>query len=523
MTDYISRPPFNEKGFAVYEGHKKKRQPTPLRWIIPAGVAVVVLLIVLLAMRPKEAAPFCRKAVKNAITGSIGSGDPLLRAMGLGDMRETLESRNYDLDSVLSVRGIDAGEDTRLYSLLEEFGMKPEDVPAGVGLAIGLESGEDTGKYGKVSVAYSGIQLPVLKGWWNDHEMTLSSSRLSDAGLSFVYSELLDGWQDNTAWLLIEDEEKREEIRSKAQDIVNGYKIKRLISQFIDGRSPMEYFGKGFDAAMDALLSRISFEEAKNASGRPVQEKIYVGGEHLLCYGYHAELETEEICKRIRTVTGLAEANLHCVEDSQTTEAMLFITRRGELISLDFSLKLVVFGEEIPLSFSYKASGSRNPHDHFTIDMTAYVKEKPINLVVTKNTTKNAYSVRSVWSATVSTEDEEGSVTISSDYENGNLTVKAGTTLGGNSVGGLEAAAKVTNGEEFALDFRNMKFRDTFTGTSVDLSWKLSVKSREGEFSGKLPKLVHDVNRMNEEEWREFYDEVETNLDTYLGYLEDLF
>ena len=49
------------------------------------------------------------------------------------------------------------------------------------------------------------------------------------------------------------------------------------------------------------------------------------------------------------------------------------------------------------------------------------------------------------------------------------------------------------------------------------------MKSREGEFSGKLPKLVHDVNRMNEEEWREFYDEVETNLDTYLGYLEDLF
>lgn len=525
MNEHISRPPFDENGYAAYEGQSKKKSITPLRWIIPAGLLLIVAVIVLIIrFRPKEPGAFCRAAIKDAVTDSFGGGDPLIKALGLDDVRKMLESRDFTVDTVVAVQSIEAEEGTDLYDLVGLIGMKPEDIPSGIGLGVTVESRKDQGFHAKLAVTLSSIRLVLLRFWGNDSQMTVGSQRLAKEGLTFSYRELFDTWYDNPGWSLV-PEEDREETKDDIRDFLTKYKILSILSRFIDGNSPLEYIGTGYDEAMDKLLSRIRFSEAKNASGRRVQEKFHVGGEYILSYGYHAEIDAEEICKRIRSVAGFSADEFKPANGAETIEAMLYITRRGELISIAFETEIDYKGKSVPFSFVYEAGGDLDPQDHFTINVKLGLGEDPIAITIAKDTVKNPYGIRSRWDGALQLGESSYAIQILSDFDpkSDKLNVTAKTFWNGASVGGLEAEGDLKADEEYSLNFRKMKFWDTFSGATLNLTWKILVSPKEDSFTTEPPKTLLDVNHMSEEEWNAFYEEVKENLDSYLEYIGDLF
>ncbi len=525
MNEHSVRPPFDENGYAVYEGQSKRKKATPLWWIIPAGLLLIVAVIVLvIRFRPKEPGAFCRAAIKDAVTDSFGGGDPLIKSLGLDAVRKTLESKDFTIDTVLAIDSIEADEDTDLYNLVGLVGMEPGDIPSGVGVGFTVESKKDEGFHAKVAVTLSSIRLVLLRLWGNESEMTLASPRLAKEGLTFSYRELFDTWYDNAGWSLL-PEESRDGTRDSVEGVLTKYKILSILSRFIDGNSPLQYFGEGYDKAMDNLLAKIRFTEAKNASGRRVQEKFHVGGEYILSYGYHAEIDTEEICKRVRSVTGFSAEDFKPAEGSEVVEAMLYITRRGELISVSFATEIDFRGTIVPLTFSYEASGDTDPQDRFTITAEIGLPENPISLTVSKNTVKNAYGIRSRWDGSLALDGSEYAIQIQSDYDpkGKKLDVAAKTFWNGTSVGGMEAEGEVKPEEEYAMNFKKMKFWDTFSGSTLNLTWRFTVSPKEDDFTTSPPKQLLDVNRMSEEEWEAFYEEVKDNLDSYLEYIGDMF
>lgn len=522
--EHISRPPFDENGYAVYEGQSKKKKSTPLRWIIPAGLlAIVAIVVIILCCRPKDSNAFCRKALKDAVSDSVGSGEPMIQAIGLDTIREYLMGGNYAINTTLAVQSVEADEGTLLYGLLDDIGFKPEEIPKGVGVAFGVEALEGQGAYESVSLAISMIRIVLLRAWSNKESITLASQRLHEEGLLLNYKEIRDSWQNNPGWALV-PEKYRETIRNKAQEIISKYKINSIFARLTEGTSPFSYFGTGYESAVNALLRKISFEEAKNASGQRLQEKIHVGKENLLCYGYQATVKTDEICKRLRSLTGLSEKNLHFADGEEEIEALMFLTRKGEMISLDFSTAIIVYGEKVPVTFSYQASGENDPQDHFTMTLDLQMKE-PVTFVFTKNTTENAYGIRSSLDASIDWKGVTYSASLQSNFKDGGdtVTIDANTYYNGGSIGGLQAVLQVTEDEqERNLNFTELKLWDTYTGTTVNLTWRIGVAVKEDEFSAKPPKVVHNVSEMSEEEWKEFYDKVKNNLEDYIDTLSGL-
>ena len=523
--EHISRPPFDENGYAVYEGQSKKKKSTPLRWIIPAGLlAIVVLVTVILCLRPKDPNEFCREALKDAVSDSFGSGDPMIHAIGLDSVREYMMGGNYSLGTTVAVQSIDAAENTALYKLIKKIGFEPKDIPKGVGVSLGLEALEGQGAYESVSLAISMIKLVLLRAWNNREAVTIASQRLHEDGLLLNYKELRDSWQNNPAWAFV-PEKNRDKIINQVQEIIEKYKINSIFTRLTEGTSPFSYFGTGYASASKALFKKITFKEAKNASGQRLQEKIHVGKENLLCYGYQASIETDEICKRIRSLVGLSTQNLHYAEGSEEIEALMFLTRKGELISLEFSTELVVYGTNVPIHFFYQASGENDPQDHFTLTLELLMKE-PVTIVFTKNTTVNAYGIRTTLEATADVKERRYSASLQAAFKDGGdiVTVDANTYIDGGSVGGLQATIQVSNEEkEWSVNFKDLKLWDTYTGTAVNLTWKITAAVKEDEFSAKPPKVVHNVSEMSFEEWKEFYDKAKSNLEDYIDTLTDLF
>lgn len=526
MQEFVPRPPFDENGFAVYEGQPKKKKSTPLQWIIPAGLLLIVAGVILWAVfRPREPEKFCRAALKDAITDSFAGGDPLIRELKLESMRKMLESKDFSLITVIAVQSLEAREGTGIHNLLDKVGMEPEDIPKGLGLSIGVESKKDQGFQARLGIALSSIQVTIIRLFGDSEYLTVTSPRLMKDGLGFSYRELLDTWYDNPGWGLV-DEDSREETKNDIRDFLVKYRVEGLLSLFIDGNSPLTYFfGEGYDAAIDNLLGKIRFEEAKNASGRRVQQKFNVGGESVLCYGYNASFETEEICKRIRAVTGLKKEDFDVVEGEETIEAHLYITRRGELIYAEFSTELSILGRTVPVTLRYEASGTDDPQDHFTLTLSTIVGEQAVSAAISKNSSKNAYGVRSQWDGELMLGEDSYGITIQSSYSPKDeiLEVTAKTFMDGSMVGGLEAEAKVTPDKEYEINFRNMKIWDTYSGTTANLTWKITVAPMEEGFSQQPPSVVHDVNRMTYEEWEAIYEEISDNLETYMDYLSGLF
>lgn len=525
LMEHISRPPFDENGYAVYEGQSKKKKSTPLRWIIPAGLlAIVACIVIILCLRPKDVNPFCRKALKNAISDSFGTGDPMVRRLGFGDVREYMMGGNYELGTTISVQSVEAKEGTALFGLLDQIGLKPEDVPKGVGLGFTIEALEGKGAYENLSLAVSMIKLVLLRAWNDRESVTIASQRLHEDGLKFDYGKVLGSWKDNAAWSLV-PADKRDGIKNQVQEILTSYKISSIISRLTKGTSPLSYFGSGYESAANALLRAISFEEAKNASGQRLQKKIHVGKENLLCYGYHAYIDTDEICKRLRTFTGISEKNLHYAKDAERIDALMFLTRKGEVISLEFSTELVIYGENIPLTLTYGASGERDPQDHFVMSLDLQM-QNPVTVSFTKNTTQNAYGIRSTLDAEVEISGKKYSASLLSDCKDGGdiVTIEANTYVDGGSVGGLQAEAQVRAEEkECSLNFRKLRLWDTYTGTAVNLTWKINAGVKEDDtFSAKAPEVIHDVTEMTQEEWEAFYEKVKHNLDDYIDTLTDL-
>lgn len=524
MQEFVPRPPFDENGRAVYEGQLKKKHTTPLYWIIPAGLLVIVAVIVLIiAFRPKEPEPFCRAALKDAVTDSFGGGDPMMKALKLDTLQKMFESRNFSASTFVNIQSLEAPEGTGVYELIGKLGWEPEDVPRGIGLSVGVESKKDEGFQARIGIALSTLQITILRLFGNSERMTVTAPRLLDGGVGFSYRELLDGWYDNAGWNLL-DEESRGETKESIRKFIEKYRIAGLVSLFVDGNSPLKYFGEGYDAAIDTLLSKIHFEEAKNASGRRVQEKFHVGGEYLLCYGYIGTFDAEEICKRIRAITGLKKEDFDVVPGSETIEAKLYITRRGELISAEFTTDLSVLGRVVPLTLQYEASGTDDPQDHFTLTLNTIVGEKAVAVAVTKNSAKNAYGVRSQWDGGLTIGENSYGITIQSNYtpDDEILTINAKTFMDGSMVGGLEAEAKVTPDDEYEMNFRKLKIWDTYTGTTFNLTWKFTVAPKQDSFSASEPAKVRDLIRMNEEEWNALYEEIKESVEQYLNYLSDL-
>ncbi|MBO4280801.1 MAG: hypothetical protein J5872_03040 [Lachnospiraceae bacterium] len=525
MDGHISRPPFDENGYAAYEGKVKKKKSTPLRWIIPAGLLLIVAAIVLIIrFRPKEPGAFCRAAIKDAVTDSFGGGDPLMKALGLDSVRKRLESRDFLLDTVLAVESVTAAEGTDLYNLIGLLGMEPEDIPSGIGVGVTVESRKDQGFHAKLAAALSSIRIVLFRFWGDTETLTVSSPRLAEEGLTFAYTELFGNWYQNEGWNLL-PEESRQQTKDKVRTVLERYKIIAILRQLISSDSPIQYLGKGYDKAMDELLAKIRFSEAKNASGRRVQKKFHIGGEHVLCYGYHAEIDTEEICKRVRAVTGLSKGDFKPAAGMETVEAMLYITRRGELISLSFSTELDFRGTVVPIEFSYDASGDADPQDHFTARVRIGIGNTPVTLMISKNTVKNAYGIRSRWDGSLTISEEEYAILIQSNYDTKakRIEVTAKTFWDGVSVGGMEAEGTVSPKDEYEMNFRKMKFWDTFSGATLNLTWKFTVSEKKDSFSIKPPATLLDVNLMSGEQWKDFRDEVKENLETYLKYLNDLF
>ncbi len=524
MNEFRSRPPFDETGHAAYETTKKHVKRTPLRWIIPAGILCVVAVIVLIVIyRPKDPEKFCRKAVKDAISDSFGAGDPLVKALGLDAVRKTLESRDFTIDTVLAIQSAKGSEGSDLYKLTQLIGMTPEEIPESLGVGITLESKKDEGFHAKLSLTLSSIRLVLARFWGNESEIILSAPRLASESLRANYGELFAGWYDNAAWSLV-DEDDRQSVKDDAKEFLDQYKIIAILSRFIDGNSPLVYLGQGYDEAMDNLLDKFTFSEAKNASGKRVQEKFHVGGEYVLSYGYHAEIDAEEICKRIRAVTGLSAENFKPAPGSETIEALLYITRRGELISITIDTEVTVTGKTVPLTFSYIASGETDPQDRFTIAFQTELDGKPFAIKLAKESVKNAYEVRSRWDGELKMNGSSYAINIQSSYDSADkkLSVTAKTFWDEVSVGTMEAKADVKPQEEYSMDFRSMKFHDTFSGTDLDLSWKFTVSPKKDDFSAQPPVKTLDINRMSEEEWEAFYEDVKANIDEYMEYLGDL-
>jgi hypothetical protein len=115
-------------------------------------------------------------------------------------------------------------------------------------------------------------------------------------------------------------------------------------------------------------------------------------------------------------------------------------------------------------------------------------------------------------------------INIQSSYDSADkkLSVTAKTFWDEVSVGTMEAKADVKPQEEYGMDFRSMKFHDTFSGTDLDLSWKFTVSPKKDDFSTQPPVKTLDINRMSEEEWEAFYEDVKANIDEYMEYLGDL-
>ena len=524
MNEFRSRPPFDETGHAAYETTKKNVKRTPLRWIIPAGILCVVAVIILIVIyRPKDPEKFCRKAIKDAVSDSFGAGDPLIKELGLDAVRKTLESKDFTIDTVLAIQSAKAAEGSDLYKLTQMIGMTPEEIPESLGVGITVESKKDEGFHSKISLTLSSIRLVLLRLWGNDSEVTVSAPRLAKDSLRANYRELFDGWYDNAAWSLV-PEESRQETKDDVKEFLDQYKIIAILSRFIDGNSPLVYIGQGYDEAMDNLLKKFTFSEAKNASGKRVQEKFHVGGEYILSYGYKAAIDAEEICKRIRSVTGLSAGDFKAAPGCETIEALLYITRRGELISLTIETEIVVKGKTVPLTCSYVASGEADPQDRFTLSFQTEIDGNPFAIKVSKDTVKNAYEVRSRWDGELKMNGSSYAINIQSSYDSSakELTVSAKTFWDGVSVGTMEAKGNVKPQEDYSMDFRKMAFHDTFSGTDLNLSWKFTVSPKKDDFSTEPPVKAMDVNRMSEEDWEAFYEEMKTNLDEYMDYLDGL-
>ncbi|MBO4766800.1 MAG: hypothetical protein J5532_05830 [Lachnospiraceae bacterium] len=524
MNEFRSRPPFDENGYAAYETTKKNVKRTPLRWIIPAGILCVVAVIALIIIfRPKDPEKVCKKAIKDAFSDSFGAGDPLIKELGVDAVRKTLESKDFTIDTILAIQSAKAAEGTDLYNLTQIVGMKPEDIPESLGVGITVESRKDEGFHVKLALTLSSIRLVLGRLWGNESEIIISAPRLASESLRANYSELFAGWYDNPAWSLV-DEDDRQSTKDDVREFLDRYKIIAILSRFIDGNSPLVYIGQGYDEAMDNLLKKFTFSEAKNASGKRVQEKFHVGGEYILSYGYHAAIDAEEICKRIRAVTGLSADDFKPAPGKETMEALLYITRRGELISISLETEIIVKGKTVPLTCSYVASGELDPQDRFTLSFQTEIDGNPFAIKVSKETVKNAYEVRSRWDGELKMNGSSYAINLQSSYDSSSkqITVNAKTFWDGVSIGTMEAKGEVKPQEEYSMDFRTMKFHDTFSGTDLDLSWKFTVSPKEDDFSTAPPVGSLDINRMSEEEWQAFYEEVKDNLDAYMEYLGDL-
>lgn len=371
MSDWISRPPFDEQGRAggVIPEQKKKRR----RWLLPAALCAAVPAVIAayrhFSRTPQE---LCTYAMMNAFSYGVGYDTPVGDAMDLRGLAERLQTGRFQLNWDLQLEGTNIEWSETPLAKLEGADELPDPALLN-GLGIRAETGVflDEAVKQRLYVSYGAIRFPLLELYASKERLALSSPELSDAVVSAAPDALFGDWERLPQWAWME-----EPLRETVQDGIGlaergiGYLQERLKT----GKQVFHTFYDTTGEFLEELLSSFSYEtlDKKDAEA---ERRLYVGGEKQLCQGYTMVVDGARLTESFAQAFGLPADGFRLEgEDGAEIVFRLYLTKKAELASLCGACRLWVGDTCWPVRVTAEFSGKEHSADSFLL--TAAVGEK---------------------------------------------------------------------------------------------------------------------------------------------------
>ncbi len=522
----LSRPPFDENGYAMWEETEKpKKKKTPLWWMIPAGL-LVIFAIVGIAVKlwnrhtPEE---LCRYAIADAYFGGFGYEDPLMRELRFAETVELLKSGRFGAEfSVNCKESSFSLVGTPLEEPLAEQGL-PADTSLLAGLGFAIDGSVWDGELaGRLRASYSVIRLTILEGACLQNTVYLSAPKLYGSVLSAKRDALANAWEQLPQWSLLPEKWRQ----TGTALIESGARLSTQVQKTWESVKQAFYASNDTTGEfLNRVLSCFSYEKLTDEDGKQVTKKLAVGKKMTTCDGYRIVGKAQASAEVLTSSFDERAAMLEFAgENDGDIEAVLYLTEDAQLVLLETTLRVTVDGRAHTLALTWKCTGESDPQHVMEITAELTGGEMPYSVCLKKNTKETREEVFGRWTGELLLGESTYGIVCETTVDRLKQTVEfsGNTYWDERTIGEYTAnATQRFEDEGVSVDFADIELRDTFSDETMRLAAELVLMPLT-EAPKRPAGTVLDAFSMDEETLAAMKAEVLKNVKWYKNLLGEL-
>ncbi len=519
MSEWISRPPFDEKGYAggVVPGNRKKRKIR--RWLLPALLCATVIVGAVLLRRNRTPEERCYTALLEAFAYGCGYESPVLSAMDLRALAELVQSGKLQADWKVSLESsnVDLAE-MGLADYVDSDDIPDVNLLAGVGLRSKLSVyGKEATSHG-LYVSYGALAFPLTELYVSGDKIAFAVPQLSKKVIRVAPDKLLKDWNRLPQWEWA-DESMQDDIRKKIAGAAEGITAAKAAgNRFLDTIYGID--GKYWKEFLKSFTVEKMQTKEENAT-----RHLYVGGKKQVCQGYRLQAESKKLTEKLMQILGKSEDALRLAgTDSDTVEVRIYLTKGGELAMLECECSLWLGEIHYPMQITVELTGKTHSADDFTISISTGAEKKEI-CSVKRSLVRDGKTIEGIVQAKIAYGklDRSGEAHYVLDTAKRRMECEMSYAVRGNVQGTASFEATFTSDEEqWKASLKKLKFTDPGNGDYVSVNTNLTVSpltkapsAPEGE--------EQDLFVMTREDWEKIKEEITENMQTFVDLFDKLY
>lgn len=522
MSEWISRPPFDEKGYAggVIPDNKKKRKIW--RWLLPALICVAIVIGVLMYRQMHSPEVRCYVALSETFAHGLGYESPLFSEMDLRNLVKMVQTGKIQADWKVSLESsnIDLAE-TDLADYVDSGYLPNINLLAGMGIRSKLSVYGTEATSHNLYVSYGALAFPVSELYVSGDKVAFSVPELSNKVLSIAPSRLVNEWDKLPQWDWV-DANWKENVQN-AVDAVKE-RIPEVKQNLSKGSNLFDTIYEPNGEFQKELLHSFSVEKISSKKENAVRH-LYVGGKKQVCQGYVMRAESKVLTEKVLQILGQPEDAFRLTgNNSDAVEMIIYITKGGELALLDFECVLWVGEKQYPVQIVAELTGKKYSVDDFVVTVSTG-EEKSEIFTIKRSLVRKGKKIEGNLQAKVTYDKFEWNGELEYDLDTAKHRMECEMSHAVNKNVWGTVSFEVTfasDSDQWKATVKKLKFTDPGNGNYVSVNTNLTIDPiTQAPSAPKGTEL--DVFNMTEDDLKKIKEEINDNIQSFVKLFDKLF